>query len=139
MKTDIFYKAENDVVGIRADPAIIDDLIMVLESLLSIAYTVKTKARYESLKAQEKREKDMALNMAKFQVEAINIYRRYQEHLNNGCNGQKSLAIQKIKQEFKLGYTDADIFISEGRKALRERSKVKHPGVSMRDGVNGLP
>lgn len=121
MKTDIFYKADDDVVGIRADPDVIDDLIAVLNSLLSIAHTVKRKARYESAQAEEKRKKKAALNLAEFQAEAVNVYRRYQEHLDNGCNGQKSLAIQKIKQEFKMGYTDADIYISEGRKAFRQK------------------
>lgn len=121
METDIFYKASNDTIGIKADPDMIDDLISILESLLSIAHVVKRKARYESKQAQEKREKEAALNMAQFQADAVKMYQRYQEHLNNGCNGSKSLAIQKIKKEFGMGYTDADIFISEGRKALRQK------------------
>lgn len=35
METDIFYKAANDTIGIKADPAIIDDLITVLVSILT--------------------------------------------------------------------------------------------------------
>lgn len=134
MKTDIFYKIENDVIAIRVDPDMIDDLIRVLESLLSIAHTVKNKARYESKKSAERREKEAALRMAQFQAEAVKVWLRYQEHIN-GCNGSKPLAMQKIKKEFGMGYTDADIYISEGRKALRQK---KTPPGRSSGGANGV-
>ncbi len=44
---------------------------------------------------------------------------KYQEHLNNGCNGNKAKAIQEIKKDFKLGYGEAKIFIIEERRLMK--------------------
>lgn len=116
MKTDIFYKIENDTIGIRADPAIIDDLIMVLESLLSIAQTVKTKAKIRQAELRAKDESLRAQREAEYSKEAARVYRRYKEHLNNGCMGDKSLAVKKTYQELGILRIDAEFYIAEGKR-----------------------
>lgn len=72
-------------------------------------------------------DEDLRLRREAFQKESRDIFIRFNEHLNNGCAGDKAKAIQQIKKEFKIGYGDAKICIQEGRRLskLQQSGKIE--------------
>jgi hypothetical protein len=68
--------------------------------------------------------KDIQRRKIKFKEQSLKIFARYKEHLDNVYHKDKAAALQMIKKDFNIGYGEAKIFITEGRRLEREKKRV---------------
>lgn len=113
---------ENGKITIKADPELAQDLIYILSSLLDLSHTLQAKIIQARAQEAPTNEEDMHKRLHDFQTKSSQVFRRFQEHMNNGCNGNKSIALQGIKKDFNLGYGEAKVYVTEGRRLFKAES-----------------
>jgi hypothetical protein len=109
-------------IRIKTDPDIAKDLIFILSTLLDLSKTLRTKIHHARA-LNSVNEEDYKRRRKIFEKESREVFTRFNEHMNNGCNGNRTAAMQIIKKEFKLGYGEAKICIQEGRRLFRLERK----------------
>ena len=123
--TDIFtLNVEEGKITIQTSPEMAKDLIYVLSTLLDLSKAIRTKVIYARAIAAASDLEDIQRRQIKFKEQSLKIFARYQEHLCNGCHRDKAAALQMIKKDFNIGYGEAKIFITEGRRLEREKKRV---------------
>jgi len=122
--TDIFtLNIEEGKITIQTSPEMAKDLIYVLSTLLDLSKAIRTQVIHARAIAAASDHEDVNRRRYQFQKQSMMIYTRYLEHMNNGCYKNKATAIQMIKKDFNIGYGEAKIFITEGRRLERERKR----------------
>ncbi len=87
---------------ITADEASLRSLVLVLDALCDLSRVLRGKAEMARAVQRSKNRKIELARIAEAKEFAEKVKARYQKHLNNGCCGNKKLAIEKIKSEFRL-------------------------------------
>ncbi len=119
---DIFKLSHEDgKITITADQEIIKDLIFALNTLLDLSHAVRAKINFARAIEAANNKEDIERRQNEFKRISEEVFIQFQKHLNNGCNGDKAKAIQCIKKDFGMGYTEAQIYISNGRKFLKAK------------------
>lgn len=114
---DIFtLGSDNGKITLQADPEIIKDLIFALNTLLDLSRGIRTKIVFAKAVEAARDQVDVKRRQENFKQKSLEVFSRFQEHLGNGCAGDKAKALQCIKQDFGIGYSDAKIYVSSGRK-----------------------
>lgn len=109
---------KNGEIRIKCDEEIIGDLAMTISMLLELARTIQVKIRHA--RSSNIDHEDMKRRRLAFEDESRRIYGRFNDHLNKGCLGNRPAALQKIKKEFGISYTDAKIYVAEGRRLMKK-------------------
>lgn len=107
---------EEGKITIKTDPKLAQDLIYALSVLLDLSRAIRSKVIHSRAQAAATNKQDIKRRQLAFQKKSSGIFTRFQEHLNNGCAGDKAAALQCIKKDFKLGYGEAQIYVIEGRR-----------------------
>jgi hypothetical protein len=103
-------------ITIKTDPKLAQDLIYALSVLLDLSRAIRSKVIHARAYAAASNKQDIKRRQLEFRKKSSEIFARFQEHLNNGCAGDKAAALQCIKKDFKLGYGVAQIYVIEGRR-----------------------
>jgi hypothetical protein len=118
-------------ITLSADPELAQDLIYGLSILLDLSRAIRAKITHARAYAAATDQKDLDRRRIEFERRSSEIFSKFQVHLNNGCCGDKAKALQCIKQDFSIGYGDARVYVTEGRRLSRltQRSATsgKHP------------
>lgn len=119
--TDDYFTIDhkNGEIKIKCDPDVIDDLVSVLNNLLSFARTLKVRDRHA--RACRVDPEDIKRRHEAFNDKSTIVFNRFVDHLNNGCHGDKRKALQEIKKDFNLMSCDAQIYVTQGRKLSKIR------------------
>lgn len=118
---DFQITAHENTIAISADPDSIRCLRLALCAINDILKIAEIKAR--AVRSIERAKNDAARIAARsnFEKTAVDIYTLYEKHLNNGCSGDRKMAMKCIRQELGLKAVDARIYIREGRQAFKTR------------------
>lgn len=123
---DFIIKVSRNSITLKADPDTIQDLVIILDKLLTVATTMKRKTAV----IEARRHRIESKRLSQLQKEAdktnIEIFKRYLLHLNNGCQKDKMKARQAIMEEYRLTATNAKVVIQIGR-ALSKAEQYKLP------------
>jgi len=119
---------EDGKITIHADKEFARDLAYVLSSLLDFAHTLRAKITHARALQAACNEVDIAQRRTEFERRSTEVFCRFQSHLNNGCHGDKAKALQCIKQDFNMGYGEAQIYVIEGRRLLRKATDKRPDG-----------
>ncbi len=135
--SDLFsLSAVDGKITIEATPDLAQELIYGLSVLLDLSRAIRAKVIHARAYAAAKDEQDIKRRQLEFKARSSEIFARFQEHMNNGCAGDKAKALQCIKQDFSLAYGEAKIYVIEGRR-LYKASKAT-VGKSSRRAALGL-
>ncbi len=119
---DIFKLSHNDgTITITADKEVIKDLILALNILLDLSHAIRAKIVFARAIESANNKQDIERRQNEFKRVSEEVFMQFQKYLNNGCNGDKAKAIQCIKKDFGMGYTEAQIYISNGRQFLKAK------------------
>lgn len=123
IENEFIIATGEDSITLKADPEMIRDLVQVLDGLLSLVRLTRSKVRVVEAERKIKLDAEQRAREQGVANEAKTIYRRYREHLNNGCAGNRTLAMQKIQGEFKLLAVDARIRIKMGKEQSKGEAR----------------
>lgn len=118
-------------IMISVDPEIATDLIYALNTLLDLSHRIRSKVIHARALEAALNQEDIERRQNNFKSEASKIFARFQEHMNNGCAGNKAAALQGIKKDFGLGYGEAKIFIIEGRRLEKEKKGLSRTALGL--------
>jgi hypothetical protein len=119
--SDIFsISIEDGKITIQTSPDLAKELIYVLSTLLDLSKAIQTKVIHARAIAAAANQDDIQRRQLQFKETSVKIFSRYQEHLTNGCNGDRSAALQCIKKDFNIGYGEAKVYVTEGRRLTRK-------------------
>jgi hypothetical protein len=117
----ISIKQKKGEIRIKANPQIAQDLTFILSHLLDFSRILRVRINYA--RSQNNNEEFYKKARTEFELKSKTIFTKFNEHLNNGCAGDKAKAIQCIKKDFQLGYGEAKIHITEGRRLSKVRQR----------------
>ncbi len=106
---------------IRIDPELATELVLILGSILDMARVIRGKAKAVRAARRAADPEDLARRAEAFDKRSLEIFVRYQEHVDAGSTAKE--ALQEVRQEFNIGYGDAKDYLSQGRTL----SKPKRP------------
>ncbi len=108
----------NTTVSIQCSSDIADDVITILEKLLSISKTFKIKMRIADA---EKKAEDPArrqMQEEQYNKHALSVYRKYEKRKGQGL--KHSQIVKSLKIEFDIGYYETEIAVTSGRQIQKE-------------------
>lgn len=106
---------------IRIDPELAADLVLILGTVLDMARVIRGKAKAAAAARRALDPVDLAAREQMFNTRSLEIFARYQEHVASGSTAKE--AFREVKKDFNIGYGDAKIYLTQGRKL----SKPKRP------------
>jgi len=123
LKNDFIVKVNKSNLVLKADPCTLHDIATVLDHLVNIVHLLKNKATIaDNQQARKIQAHQYQINHENHN-RSIEIFNRFMKYLNNSCAGNKTMALQEIKNEYHLLSVDARFFISEGRRITKEEEK----------------
>jgi hypothetical protein len=120
---DLEVRTTGDKIIISGDPRVLNDLSVVLSRLLDLTKHLKKKAEHIQAQKRATDPADQAKRAAAFDARSMDVFCAYQKHLNNGCGGDKKLALQETRRELGLMACDARLLVAQGRRLEREQRR----------------
>lgn len=120
-------------ITIETEPDLANDLVYALSVLLDLSRHIRAKVHHARFYAEANNQQDTKLRQNEFKKRSAEIFNKFQDHMNNGCDGDKAAALQCIKTDYQLGYGEAKIYVTEGRRLQRE----KKAALKLRGEANG--
>lgn len=118
---DVVVRVVGDRLEVAAEPVVLNDLSVVLSRLLDLTKHLKRKAEFVQAKKRAEDPVDQARRAVAFDARARDVFCVFQKHMNNGCGGDKRLALQETRRELKLMACDAKLFVAQGRRLQKNR------------------
>lgn len=115
----VIKKTSQSTITLKCDPAIIDDLVFMLEKLLLMSKYLKNRMIYVNAEAKAKDPEKQAAQYTEFCDKSREVYLRYMSLLKSDCS--RSEALKRLRREFEVGYYDCEIYITQGRKLEKEK------------------
>jgi len=118
---DLTVRMAGNKLLISGDPKVLSDICNILGTLTDL--TRYLKKRTEHIQAQKRATDpiDRAQREAAFNTRSKDVFCVYRKHLENGCGGNKALALKTTRQELGLMACDTKILVMQGRKLAREK------------------
>jgi len=114
-------KISRSHIRLSCNPDHIDDLLWLLDTLTTAAKRMRSaiKAKAAQLNADDPKEKEK--RRLQYMARSDEAYRIYTESVQKGMS--PALAIQHVKLSLNLGYEEAKIYITQGKRQDKERIK----------------
>lgn len=109
---------------LACDPEMVDDMIMVLNNMISMARAMRGKVRMEAVERAARVEEQRPARAARFAKKSRDVFVSYEKHLNNGCGGDKRKALEAVRRDFGLLAVDVRILVREGKRAAQKEGAV---------------
>lgn len=118
-------KISPSTLTLKCPPEIIDDLIWMLEKLVLMSRYLKKAVKYAEAEARASDPELRLHQKAAFDEKSRRVYLQYVLLQKN--NYSRSEATQELKRHFNIGYYDAEIYVSHGRRLEKEdkRSRIR--------------
>jgi len=120
---DVFVRIVGEKLEVSAEPAVLNDLSVVLSRLLDLTKYLKKKAELVQAQKRAADPVDRAKREAAFDARSRDVFCVYEKHLANGCGGDKALAMQETRRELKLLACDVKLFVAQGRRLERAQRR----------------
>jgi ribosomal protein L7/L12 len=121
---DLVVRTAGDKIEISGDPAVLNDLSVVLSRLVDLTKYLKKKAEFIRAEKRAADPVDRAKREAAFDARSRDVFCAYERHLHNGCGGNKAMALKVTRQELGLMACDAKILVAQGRRLEKNRRMV---------------
>ncbi len=107
-------KSSPKTITLHCNPEIIDDLIFILDKLLSLSHHLKNQSRYIQAHIKAHNSQLLAAQEKIFNDKSHHLYQKYLSYRTKQLT--PSATIQKLKKDFNMGYYDVEIYVTQGRK-----------------------
>ncbi len=121
---DVVVRVVGDKLEVSAEPAVLNDLSVVLSRLLDLTKYLKRKAEFVQAKKRAEDPADRARRAVAFDARSRDVFCAYERHLSNGCAGNKAMALKVTRQELGLMACDAKILVAQGRRLEKNRRTI---------------
>jgi hypothetical protein len=120
---DISVCMAGDHLEVSGDPQVLRDVCTLLQQFTDLTRYLQKRLEHVNAVQAAKLEVDKARHEIEYAKETVKIYGVFLRHLNNGCGGDKKLALQETRRELKLMACDARLFVAQGRRLEREQRR----------------
>ena len=120
---ELVVRTTGEIIEISGDPAVLNDLSIVLSRLVDLTKYLKKKAEFIQAEKRAVEPAARAKRERAFHDQSATVYAVFQKHLSNGCSGDGRSALAETRRELKLSACDAKILVAQGRKLEREQRR----------------
>lgn len=120
---DLAVRVAGDKIEISGDPAVLNDLTVLLSRLIDLTKYLKKKAEFVQAEKRAADPVDRARREALFDTRSVDVFCVFEKHLNNGCEGDRRLALMETRRELNLAACDAKILVAQGRRVEKARRR----------------